>query len=431
MMDVKREGTRKKKIVRRTAAGLIAAMLAGGAALGLSRLQPALPRVEAGSIWPDIVKRGDMLRQVHGTGSLIPQDVAWISAQTDGRIEKIYIQPGTLVEPDTLIMDLSNPTLTEAATAAQYDLKQVEAAYTDLDVTLQSTKFDKQAAAAQVTSDFQQAKIKAERDRQLAALGLIPNLDFKLSVSQADVLEYRNQIEEKRLGIIERSSDAQLAAQRVKIEQFKAMYELKKQQVDQLRVRAGVAGMLQQLGNSTAGTASGTVAPLEVGQNVAPGAILAKVARQDKLKAQIRITETEAKDVLIGQPAEIDTRNGIIPGKVSRIDPAAVNGTVLVDVALTGALPSGARPDLSVDGTVDLERLTNIVYVGRPASGQPNTSITLFRVDPDGKTATRTTVKLGRASVNAIEVLGGLKEGDKVILSDMSSMDANNRIRLN
>jgi multidrug efflux pump subunit AcrA (membrane-fusion protein) len=217
----------------------------------------------------------------------------------------------------------------------------------------------------------------------------------------------------------------------VKIEQFKAMYELKKQQVDQLRVRAGVAGMLQQLGNSTAGTASGTVAPLEVGQNVAPGAILAKVARQDKLKAQIRITETEAKDVLIGQPAEIDTRNGIIPGKVSRIDPAAVNGTVLVDVALTGALPSGARPDLSVDGTVDLERLTNIVYVGRPASGQPNTSITLFRVDPDGKTATRTTVKLGRASVNAIEVLGGLKEGDKVILSDMSSMDANNRIRLN
>jgi hypothetical protein len=328
-------------------------------------------------------------------------------------------------------MDLSNPTLTEAATAAQYDLKQAEAAYTDLDVTLQSTKFDKQAAAAQVTSDFQQAKIKAERDRQLAALGLIPNLDFKLSVSQADVLEYRNQIEEKRLGIIERSSDAQLAAQRVKIEQFKAMYELKKQQVDQLRVRAGVAGMLQQLGNSTAGTASGTVAPLEVGQNVAPGAILAKVARQDKLKAQIRITETEAKDVLIGQPAEIDTRNGIIPGKVSRIDPAAVNGTVLVDVALTGALPSGARPDLSVDGTVDLERLTNIVYVGRPASGQPNTSITLFRVDPDGKTATRTTVKLGRASVNAIEVLGGLKEGDKVILSDMSSMDANNRIRLN
>ncbi|HWF10049.1 MAG TPA: HlyD family efflux transporter periplasmic adaptor subunit [Bryobacteraceae bacterium] len=430
-MDVVRTGTKKRKIVRRSAFGLIAALLAGGAALGVSRLQPALPQVESGSVWPDTVKRGDMLRQVHGTGSLVPQDVAWISAEIDGRIEKIYIQPGTPVQPDTVIMDLSNPTLIEATTAAEYDLKEAEAAYADLDVTLQNAKFDKQAAAAQVTSDFRQAKIKAERDRQLAAMGLIPSLDSKLSISQADVLEYRNQIEEKRLGIIDKSAEAQLAAQRVKIDQFRAMYELKKQQVDQLHVRAGVAGMLQQLGNSTVGTASGAATPLESGQNVAIGAILAKVAQQDKLKAQIHITETEAKDVLIGQPASIDTRNGIIVGKVSRIDPAAVNGTVLVDVALTGPLPSGARPDLSVDGTVDLERLTSIVYVGRPASGQPNTSITLFRVDPDGKTATRTSVKLGRASVNAIEVLGGLMEGDKVILSDMSSMDAHNRIRLN
>lgn len=430
-MDVVRTGSKKRKIVRRSAFGLLAIVAAGGAALGVSRLQPALPQVEAGSVWPDTVKRGDMLRQVHGTGSLIPQDVAWISAQIDGRIEKIYIQPGTLVEPDTVIMELSNPTLSEAATAAQYDLKQAEAAYADLDVTLQNTKFDKQAAAAQVTSDLQQAKIKAERDKQLAASGLIPSLDFKLSQSQADVLEYRNTIEEKRLGIIDRSSEAQLAAQRVKIDQFRAMYELKKQQVDQLRVRAGVTGMLQQIGISTAGTANGATASLEVGQNVASGAILAKIAQQDKLKAQIRITETEAKDILIGQSAAIDTRNGIIPGKVSRIDPAAVNGTVLVDVALTGALPSGARPDLSVDGTVDLERLTNIVYVGRPASGQPNSNIALFRVDPDGKTATRISVKLGRASVNSIEVLGGLNEGDKVILSDMSTMDSHSRIRLN
>ena len=430
-MDVARSGTAKRKVVRRTAFGLIAALAAGGITLGVSRLQPALPAVESGTVWPDEVKRGPMLRQVHGTGSLVPQDVAWISAQTDGRIEKIYIQPGTPVQPDTVIMDLSNPTLTEATTAAEYDLKQAEAAYEDLNVTLQSTKFDKQAAAAQVTSDYQQAKIKAERDRQLADLGLIPKLDFKLSVSQADVLEYRNQIEEKRLGIIDRSSDAQLAAQRVKIDQFRAMYELKKQQVDQLRVRAEVAGMLQQLGNSTAGTASGAVAPLETGQNVAVGSILAKVAQQDKLKAQIKITETEAKDIALGQPAEIDTRNGVIPGKVSRIDPSAVNGTVTVDVALTGALPAGARPDLSVDGTVDLERLNDVVYVGRPSAGQPNTTITLFRVDPDGRTASRTTVKLGRASVNSIEVLGGLKPGDKVILSDMSSMDSHNRIRLN
>lgn len=430
-MDVPRQGSRKRKILRRTTFGLIASLAAGGITLGVTRLQPALPPVESGSVWPDEVKRGPMLRQVHGTGSLVPQDVAWISAQTDGRIEKIYIQPGTLVEPNTVIMDLSNPTLTEATTAAEYDLKQAEAAYKDLNVSLQSAKFDKQAAAAQVTSDYQQAKIRAERDRQLAAAGLIPSLDFKLSVSQADVLEYRNQIEEKRLAIIDQSAEAQLAAQRVKIEQFRAMYQLKKQQVDQLRVCAGVAGMLQQLGNSTAGTASGTVAPLEAGQNVAAGSILAKVAQQDKLKAQIKITETEAKDIALGQPAEIDTRNGVIPGKVSRIDPSAVNGTVTVDVAFTGPLPAGARPDLSVDGTVDLERLNDVVYVGRPASGQPNTTISLFRMDPDGKTATRTTVKLGRASVNAIEVLEGLKPGDKVILSDMSSMDSHNRIRLN
>jgi HlyD family secretion protein len=425
VMDVPRQGARKRKVVQRTILGSLAALAAAGITLGVSRMQPSLPPVESGSVWPDTVRQGPMLRQVHGTGSLVPQDVAWISAQTDGRIEKIYVQPGTPVSQDTVIMDLSNPTLTETMTAAEYDLKQAQAAYADLEVTLQSAKFDKQAAAAQVTSDFQQAKIKAERDRQLAAMGLIPSLDFKLSVSQADVLEYRNGIEEKRLGIIDKSSDAQLAAQRVKIDQFRAMYELKKQQVEQLHVRAGVIGMLQQLG------ATGITAPLEVGQNVAVGSILAKIAQQDKLKAQIKITETEAKDIALGQPAGIDTRNGVIPGKVSRIDPGAVNGTVLVDVALTGALPPGARPDLSVDGTVDLERLENVVYVGRPSSGQPNTTVTLFRVDADGKTATRTTVKLGRASVNSIEILDGLKPGDKVILSDMTSMESHNKIRLN
>jgi HlyD family secretion protein len=223
--------------------------------------------------------------------------------------------------------------------------------------------------------------------------------------------------------------EAQLAAQKVKIDQLKAIYELKKQQVEQLHVRAGVAGVLQQLGNAS--SAAGTAPPLEAGQNVTAGSILAKVAQQDKLKAQVKITETEAKDVAVGQPASIDTRNGIIPGRVTRIDPAAVNGSVLVDVALTGPLPAGARPDLSVDGTIDIERLADVVYVGRPMVGQPHSTVTLFRYDPDGKTATRVTVKLGRASVNTIEVLDGLKVGDKVILSDMSAMDSHDRIRLN
>jgi HlyD family secretion protein len=311
-------------------------------------------------------------------------------------------------------------------TGAEFDLKQAEAGYTDLDVTLQSVKFDKQAAAAQVTSDYQQAKIKADRDKQLADLGLIPSLDFRLSVAQAHQLEYRNQIEEKRLGIIDRSAEAQLSAQGVKIEQLRAIYELKKQQVDQLSVRAGVAGMLQQVGSATPAAPA-----LEVGQNVVAGSILAKIAQQDRLKAQVKVTETEAKDIALGQPASIDTRNGLIPGKVIRIDPGAVNGTVLVDVALAGPLPPGARPDLSVDGMIDIEHLGNVLSIARPTVGQPNSTVTLFRLDPDGKTASRITVKLGRASVNAIEILDGLHVGDKVILSDMSAQDSHDRIRLN
>jgi HlyD family secretion protein len=425
-MDVVRQGTTKRKMIRR---GMLIAFLllaAGGVMWGVGRLQPALPLVEAGSVFPDTVKRGSMLREVHGTGSLVPEEIVWISAQIDGRIEKIHVQPGTIVQPDTIVMELSNPTLNQAMIGAEYDLKQADAALADLDVSLQSIKFDKQAAAAQVTSDYEQAKIKADRDKQLEALGLIPSLDLKLSLSQARQLEYRDQIEAKRLGIIDQSITAQMTAQRVKIDQLKAMYELKKQQVDELKVRASVAGMLQQLGNS-----SGTAPLLEVGQNVAAGAILARVAQQDKLKAQVRITETEAKDVALGQAAAIDTHTGVIVGKVTRIDPSAVNGTVLVDVRLTGALPQGARPDLSVDGTVEIERLNEVLYINRPATGQPNASISLFRIDPDGRTATRTNVKLGRASVNTIEIMNGLKEGEKVIVSDMTAMDSHDRIRLN
>jgi HlyD family secretion protein len=431
-MDVPRKGVNRRKTIRRVIVILAILLALGGLAWGVGRLQPALPSVEIASIWPDTVKRGPMLRQVHGTGSLVPQDVIWVSAQTDGRIEKIRVQPGTPVKEDTVIMELSNPTLRQAMTAAEYDLKQAEALYTDLNVTLQSAKFDKQSAAAQVASDYEQAKIKAERDQQLAALGLIPPLDLKLSVAQARELERRNRIEESRLGIIDESATAQLAAQRVKIEQFKAIYELKKQQVDELVVRAGVTGMLQQLGNAANPVASsGATSPLEVGQNVATGAILARIAQQDRLKAQVRISETEAKDIALTQPAEVDTHNGVIPGKVIRIDPAAVNGTVLVDIGLIGALPPGARPDLSVDGTVEIERLNDVLYVGRPASGQPESTVTLFRIDPDGKTATHTKVRFGRASVNTIEVLDGLKAGDRVILSDMNNVDSHDRIRLN
>ncbi len=428
-MDVQRQGVKKRKVIRRTIFGVVLVGALAGAAYGVKQLKPALPSVDAGTVWPDTVKRGPMLRQVHGLGSLVPEEVVWISSVTDGRVEKIYIQPGTLVKPDTVIMQLSNPTLTQGMVAAEFDLKQAEANLQDLNVTLQSTTFDKQAVAAQVASDLSDARLAADRDAQLSKLGLIPELDVKLSQSKAKQLEFRNQLEEKRLGIIHQSVEAQLAAQKVKIDQLKAAYALKQQQVEQLRVRAGVAGTLQQLGSASAAGANGP--PLESGQNVTAGAILAKVAQQNRLKAQVKITETEAKDIAIGQPASIDTRNGIIPGKVIRIDPSAVNGTVLVDVALQGALPDGARPDLSVDGTIDIERLNDVMYVGRPTVGQPNSTVTMFRYDPDGKTATRTTVKLGRASVGSIEVLSGLKVGDKVILSDMSQQDSHDRIRLN
>ncbi|HWE00749.1 MAG TPA: HlyD family efflux transporter periplasmic adaptor subunit [Bryobacteraceae bacterium] len=428
-MDVPRQGVARRKLIRRILVAIVALLVIGGSVFAVSRLQPALPSVDAGTLWPDTVKRGSLLRQVHGLGSLVPEEVVWLSAQTDARIEKIYIQPGTPVHPDTIIMKLSNPTITEAMVGAEFDLKQAQASLTDLNVSLQSTTFDKQAAAAQVNADYQQAKIEADRDKQLSSLGLIPEIDLKQSQNKAQELEFRNGIEEKRLKIIQQSVEAQLAAQRVKIEQLQAVYALKKQQVEELSVRAGVNGVLQQLGNATA-TANGTVPPLEVGQNVTAGSILAKVAQQDKLKAQIKVTETEAKDVALGQAASIDTRNGVIPGRVSRIDPAAVNGTVLVDVTLQGELPAGARPDLSVDGTIDIEKLNDVLYVGRPTSAQPNSSVTLFRMDPGGKTATRVPVKLGRASVSSIEVVGGLKEGDSIILSDMSAQDGHDRIRL-
>jgi HlyD family secretion protein len=414
-MDVPRTGVKKRKAIRAVLALISLCALAGGLYAWMRRLEPALPMAEG--VWPDTVKRGPMVRQVHGLGTLVPEEVIWISALSEGRVERIFVQPGIVVKPETPIMQLSNPTLAEGLVSAQFELKLAEANLADLAVTLQTGTFDKQAAAAQINADYTAAKLAADRDRELLKLGLIPELDAKLSENKAKQLEFRNQLEEKRLGIIHQSVDAQTAAQKVRIESLKSQVELKRHQVDQLLVRAGVAGVLQQLGNWTAG---GTAPPLEAGQNVAAGAILAKIAQQDKLKAQVKITETEAKDVTVGLAASIDTRNGVIPGRVARIDPAAVGGTVLVDVALSGKLPAGARPDLSVDGTIDIERLNDVVYMVRPAVGQPNSTVTLFRFDADGKTASRVSVRLGRASVGTVEVLQGLAPGDRVIVSDMS-----------
>lgn len=418
-MDVPRGPAHKRKrLIKRIVIIAIACIAIAGGTFAVQRLQPAAPTVEWGTIWPGTVRRGPMIRQVRGLGTLVPLEVLFIPARSDGRVEKIFIRPGTPVKASSVILTLSNPELQNDAVDAEYALKQAEANYTDLRVQLQSQNYDKQAVAAQVNSDYQQATLKADRDKKLAGAGLIPEIDLKLSTTQADELKQRNNIEEKRLKIINESAQAQLDSQKVKIEQLKAEYDLKRQEVDQLNVRAGTDGVLVDLPN------------IEVGQQVSAGTVLAKVTQPNKLKAQLKITETEAKDILLGQKASIDTHNGIIPGHVIRIDPAAVNGTVTVDVGLDG-VPEGARPDQSVDGTVELEHLSDVVYVDRPTIGQPNSTVTLFKISPDQKTATRATVKLGRASVNTIEVLDGLHVGDQVVLSDMSQWDSHDRIRFN
>jgi HlyD family secretion protein len=430
-VDVVRKGAGKRRLIKRIVIGVVLLGCVGGGTYAVSKLKPAVPTVERSTIWPDTVKKGDMLRQVRGLGTLVPEDVLWIPAPVDGRIIKINVRAGAAMRPDTVILELENPDVELDAVKAEFDLKAAEAELTNLRVTLASNTFDKKAAAATVNSDYVQAKLAADRDKQLEKAGLVPDLTMQLSSTKAAELATRNDIEESRLKIIDQSTVAQIEAQKVKVDQFRAIYALKKKQVDDLKVRAGYTGILQQLGASAAAGATATAPPLEVGQKVTAGTILAKIAQQDKLKADLKITETEAKDIRLGQPAEIDTRNGIIPGKVIRIDPASINGTVTVDVQLLGALPDGARPDLSVDGTIELEKLHDVLYISRPVFGQPNSDATIFLIQKDGQNCVRTKVKFGKASVNAIEIVGGLRLGDQVILSDMNQWDNHNEIKLN
>jgi HlyD family secretion protein len=398
------------------AASLVAVLLI---TLGLSRLKPAAPSVDRATLVIDTVKRGGMLRQVRGLGTLVPEDFRWIPAATDGRVERIVVLPGSIVTADTVILELSNPELEMQALDAESQVRAAEAAYTELKVRLESQHLDQEAAAASVQADYAQARMRADTDEELAQQGLVADLNRKLSKVAADQLENRHRIEQKRLAIAADSIKAQLAGMRAQVDQKRVLARLRRSQVQAQAVRAGIGGMLQQV-------------PVEVGQRVSPGTILAKVAEQNRLKAVIRVAETQAKDIQVGQPASIDTRNGIVEGRVSRVDPASQNGTVTVDVALAGELPKGARPDLSVDGTVELERLENILYVGRPAQGgQGPGPVGLFKLEEGGSTATRVTVRLGRASVSTVEVVEGLKEGDQVVLSDTSAYDAVDRIRLN
>jgi HlyD family secretion protein len=417
-MDIPRKEAARKKRIRQIVIGLVLLAAAAGVSWGLSRLKPAAPSVERATVWLDTVKRGPMLRQVRGLGTLVPEEILWIPATTDGRVEQQLALPGILVKPDTVLIVLSNPELQQATVDAEWKLRAAEAELANLKVKLESDRLTQEAAAATVESEANKSKLTADRDVELNKLGLEADLVAKTSVATAQDWANRTRIEKKRLEINPEAIKAQIAVQQAAVEQFRALWELKKSQVEALRVRAGVNGVLQQV-------------PVEVGQRVAVGTNLARVVQPEKLKAELKIPETQAKDVAMGQKAEVDTRNGIIQGRVSRIDPAAKDGTVTVDVKLEGPLPQGARPDLSVDGTIEIEKLTDVLYVGRPTFGQPNSQVTLFKLDADGKGATRTQVKLGRSSVNTIEILEGLRVGDQVVLSDMSAQDAYDRIRLN
>ena len=421
-MDIARPDQSRKRRRRRLLLGISAAAILALITAGLSKLKPAAPTVDKASVWTDTVKRGQMLRQVRGNGTLVPEQIQFVQADTDGRVERILVLPGAEVKPETVLLELSNPELKQAAFDAEWQLKAAEAQLTKLKVQLDSERLTQKAATATLKSDYEQAKLEALADENLAKRALVATLTAKRSRSKADDLGARLQIEEERLRISEDSAKAQLAVQQADLEKARALLALKSKQVEGLQVRAGINGVLQQIGD---------LVTLQVGQRVTPSATLAKIVQPSKLKAQIKIAETQARDILIGQPAAIDTRNGIIPGKVIRVDPSVQNGTVTVDVQLEGALPRGARPDLSVDGTIELERLEDVLYVGRPVQGQAESTVGIFKVIDGGASAVRVSVKLGRSSVSTVEILQGLQVGDPVILSDMSAWDSHEKIRLN
>ena len=384
----------------------------------LSKLKPAAPTVDSGTIWPGTVQRGPMVRDVRGLGTLVPETIRLIPAATDGQVQQRYLLPGVTVKADTVIFDLSNPTLQQEALDAEYQFKGAQAMLEQTKATLQNTLMDKRTQAASISSAYRTQEMVKQTKEELGKNGLAPMLDVKTAQVQAEELAKENDLAVKEVSTFEGSIEAQLAVQQSKVDQMRALWELKKSQLDQLHVKPGIDGVLEEL-------------DVEVGQKVTMGTVLARVAQPTHLKAQLKIAETQAKDVTIGQKASIDTHNGIIAGHVSRVDPAVTNGTVTVDVALDGELPPGARPDLSVEGTVVIEKLADVLYVGRPVHGEANSTVGLFKIVNDGKEAERVQVQLGRVSVNQVEILKGLDVGDKVILSDMSAWDNYERVKLN
>ena len=416
-MDIQRPSNARAKKIKRIVYVTVAVLACAGVTLALSRLKPAAPSVDASTIWPDTVKRGPMLREVRGLGTLVPEDIHWIPAQTAARVDKIVIRPGHPVTPDTVILEMSNPELQRDVLDAEYALKAAEANYASLKVQVDSDLMNQKSQEASVRSDYEQARMEHAVDEKLFNAGIYSDHVRNLAKVKEEQLAIRLELESDRTKIAAESAQSRVLAAKAQVDQAKATYDLRISQSRSLRVRAGITGVLQ-------------LVPVEEGQNVAVGTNVARVADPTKLKAEVKIAETQAKDILIGQKATIDTRNGIAIGHVSRIDPSVVNGTVTVDAVFDEPLPPGARSDLSVDGTIELENLKDVLFVGRPVHGQQDSTISLFKITPDGSEASRVNVKLGRSSVTTIEVLSGLQVGDKVILSDMSQWDNVDRIRL-
>jgi HlyD family secretion protein len=415
-MDIARPDNLKRKRARRLTYGGCAVGVVVVLGFGVSRLKPAAPGVDRSTLWIDTVQRGPMVRQVRGTGTLVPEDIRWIPATSNARVERIVVKPGSEVAADTVILDLSNPELEQELQDARLKVKSAEAGLTNLRAQLESDHLAQEASTASIEADYTKAALQAEVNQQLADKDLVSKLTLKQSQLDEKELAARFSISKQQLAKTDESMQSRLAVQQSELDQSRALMQLKQREVDELGVRAGMTGVLQ-------------LVPVDVGQQVTPGTNLARVANPARLKAELKIAETQAKDIQIGQPAAIDTRNGIADGRVARIDPSVQNGTVTIDVTFEGALPKGARPDLTVDGTIELERLANVLFVGRPAVGQEQSAVGLFKLQPDG-TAARVQAKIGRMSVDKVELLSGLNAGDQVILSDTSAWDAFDRIRL-
>jgi HlyD family secretion protein len=416
-MDIHRPEIGNARRRKRLIIAIVVAVVIAAATFGVSRMPQAAPEVDSSGLFIDTVKRGSMVRQVRGTGTLVPENVRWIPAATEARVERILVRPGVTVTADTVILELSNPEVEQAARDAELQLGSAVAELRKREIELESSVLAQRAISAGIDAQLSEARLQADVDAELASNGLTSALTAKLSRSRAQQLDTRSDIEKKRLEIARKAADAEMMMQRARVDQVRALYALRQQHRGALQVRAGIDGVLQQV-------------PLEVGQRVAAGTNLARVAQPEPLKAELRVAETQARDVAPGQLVDVDTRNGTVRGRVTRVDPAVQNGTIGVDVAFDGPLPKGARPDLTVDGVIEIERLNDVLSVGRPVQGSDGATIGLFKLTPSGDEAVQTSVAIGRTSVSSVEIRSGLKAGDRVILSDMSAWSEFPRIRL-